>query len=113
MNRIRSSQMSLLEVNEVTPNAKLLTGCGDGVRNELHREKSSKRVVRTPVPSCRRFSTRPPPIQQNDHADVKVQLQKAIQELATHPNITRRRALTMAEINPTRNVTTKKTLVLS
>lgn len=103
--------MSLFQVNRGTPSSKALSGCGDGIRNGHHQDKSFKKpIVRPPVPSCRRFATRMSPENKSTGKDVKVQLQNAIEKLAANPNITRRRALTMAEITPTRSGS-KKPLV--
>lgn len=101
--------MSLLEVKKVNPNAtKLITGCGDGIRNGLHSEKLHKGKIRQPVPSCRRFSTRPGLNQKDQTKKIKEQLQAAIKELATNPNITRRKSLSMAEITPSRTLNQKR-----
>lgn len=81
--------------------------CGDGVSpGEL---KSCKKPSRTAVPSWHKLATRPPPrTPGGDGASTKEKIQRAVRELATNPNITHRKSLTLAEFTPTRKSNMKK-----
>lgn len=80
----------------------VVLGDGDGSRRAYQKTL----VKRTPVPSCRRFSTRQNQAR-DDLARIKLEqalttLQKPPQSSKTTPDHTRKRSKTMAEITPTK-----------
>lgn len=91
--------MSLLIEPDLLIDSKILSGAGDGARNG--QQKASKK--RTPVSSSKRFATRN--IQPKSET-VKRKLEDSLKELATpkRPTIVQKKALTVAEITPTRTM---------
>lgn len=94
--------MSLLQP-DLLIDSKILSGAGDGVGNDEQKSPTK----RTPVPSSRRFATR---YTQSKSETVKRKLEDAIKELATpkRSTIIKTRALTVAEITPTRTASRQR-----